>query len=106
MHTPADATRMFERTPDQLVERVHEQIALPDRCKKCERGHDRLGCDASFDGFRDAAGGKSPQSPSHCAELCRDRFFWNRRECAECADAELAETTVGIGVEWKNGDGL
>jgi len=56
----ADAAWMFERTRDQLIERVGEQLALTYRREECERGHDRLGRDASFDGLRDAAGGQSP----------------------------------------------
>ena len=60
MHAPADAAWMFERTRDQLIERVREQLALTHRREERERGHDRLGRDASFDGLRDAAGGQSP----------------------------------------------
>src|SRR2546422_10771529 len=97
---------MLERPPDQLVERVHELLALTDRCEKRERRHDRFGRDAAFDGLRDATGGKSPQSLSYGAELRRDRFLRERCECAEGADAELAETAMRVGVEWKDGDRL
>src|SRR5712691_181943 len=106
VHTPADTAGMLERPPDQLVERVHEQLALTDRCEKRERGHDRLRRDAACDGFRDATGVKTPQSLSHGAELRRDRCFGNRRERAEGADAELAEAAMYVGVERQNGDGL
>src|SRR2546425_6264721 len=97
---------MLERPPDQLIERVHEQLALTDRCEKRERGHDRLGRNAAFHGLRDTTGGKSPQSHSHGAELRSDRFLRERCECAEGADAELAETAMHVGVEWKDGDWL
>ena len=97
---------MLERPPDQLVERVHEQLALADRGEKRERGHDRLGRDAACDGLRDATGGKSPQSLSYGAELRRDRCFGNRRERTEGADAEMAQAAMDVGVERQNGDGL
>jgi len=106
VHAPADAARMFERAGNQLVERMHEQLALADRCEERECGNDRLGRDASCNGFGDAAGGEPPQTSSHGAELCRDRLFRERREGAQCANAELAETAVDIGVEWQNGDRL
>jgi len=38
MHAPADAARMLERTRNQLIERVHEQLALTDRREEGERG--------------------------------------------------------------------
>ncbi len=97
---------MFECPSDKLVERVHEQLALTDRCEKRERGHDRLGRDASLDWLGDVSSGETPQSPSHGAELCRDRCFRERRECAKGADAELTETAMRVGVERQNGDGL
>src|SRR6266480_1201095 len=106
MHAPADAARMFERSSDQLVEGVDEQLALTDRREKGERGHDRLGRDASFDWLCDAARGEAPQPLPQRAELCRDGCFGKRGECAEAADAELAEPAMRVGVERQDGDRL
>ncbi|OLC06057.1 MAG: hypothetical protein AUH41_13650 [Gemmatimonadetes bacterium 13_1_40CM_66_11] len=106
VHAPADAAGMSERACDQLFERVHEQLALAHRCEEGERGHDRLGRDASRDGLRDAAGGELPQSFPHVTELCRDCRFRNRHEGAQRADTELPEPAMDIDVERKDGDRL
>src|ERR1041385_357614 len=97
---------MFEGARDQLLHRVHEQLALADRCEERERGDDRLGGDTTFDRLRDATCGELAQSPSDVAELCGDRRFGKHGERPEGADAELAEPAMGIGVERQNGDGL
>src|SRR5467141_380852 len=106
MHAPTDAARMLERTRNQLIERVHEQLALTDRREEGERGHDRLGRDASFDRLSDAARGEAPEPFPQRAELCRDGGFGKSDECAEAADAELAEPAMRVGVEREDGDRL
>src|SRR5919198_1205324 len=85
---------------------MDQQLALPDRREKGERGEDRLGGDAPCDRLRTAAGGELPHSSSNSAELGGDRRFGKRGERAECADAELAEPAMGIGIERQHGDGL
>src|SRR5882762_624007 len=87
VHAPADATRMLQRARDQLIERVDEQLALPDR----------LG---------DASRGETPQPFSRRAELRGHRRFGERGERAEGANAELAEPAVRAHIERQDRDGL
>ncbi len=106
VHAPADATRMIERAGDQLVERMHQQLTLADRCEERERGDDRLRRVPPFNRLGDAAGREPPQPSSQGTELRRDGRFGERRECAERAQAEQAQTAMDIGIEGQNGNGL
>src|SRR2546427_6115627 len=106
VHAPADATRMLERARNQLIERVHEQLALPDRREERERGDDRLRLDAPLDRLGDTSRGETPQLLSHGAELRGHRRFGKRGERAEGANAELAEPAVRAHIEWQDCDWL
>src|SRR5207244_9150429 len=46
LHAPPAAARIPERTVDELVQCVREQVPLADRSEKREGGHDRLGHDS------------------------------------------------------------
>src|SRR5579859_406563 len=106
VHAPTDATRMLQRAGDQLVERMHEQLALADRREKRERGDDRLRRHAAFDRLDDAAGGELPETSAGITELRGDRRFGQCGERAKRADAELTETTMRVRIEREHSDGL
>ena len=97
---------MSERAGDQLIERMDQQLAFANRREERERRHDRLGRDATHDTLGNAAGGEQPEPPADGSELCRDRFFRQRGQRAECPDAELAKAAVDVRIERQNGDGL
>src|ERR1051325_776336 len=94
VHAPSNATGMFERPGDQLVERVQEQLPLTNRSEKRECGSDRLWTARPSARPPGGAGGELPQPPAGRAELRGDRRFGQCRERAEGTDAELAEPAI------------
>src|SRR3989449_4430627 len=106
LHAPATAARIPERAVDELVQCMGEQVAITDRSKKRQGGHDRLGHHPSHHRLRHESRREPPQPPAGAAELRHDGFLRKRDERAQRLDAELQQPAVRVGVERENGEPL
>src|SRR5213596_2677604 len=91
---------------DELVQCMGEQVAITDRSKKRQGGHDRLGHHPSHHRLRYESRREPPQPPAGAAELRHDGFLRQRDERAQRLDAELQQPAMCVGVEWENGEPL
>src|SRR6266566_3174447 len=83
-----------------------EQVAITDRSKKRQGGHDRLGHHPSHHRLRHESRREPPQPPAGAAELRHDGFLRQRDERAQRLDAELQQPAVRVGVEREHGEPL